>query len=279
MKEKGKFRTIETKALWKFFTVDLEYIWDILFCGSLASKTEKAENRLVYGIVDELRDHVLRFIRNSYPITVINEEGVSNWQPETNFCSLDLIDGTKSLLLGMPLFGVQYAIIVNSIIEEVVIFLPTENKLAGSGLYIAKRGAGAFFVINENVKVPLHVSNVRQLSKATVAFDGPSDDVTKLYRHPLASKIPLIRNFSSFCWAGTRLVRGNHIPLSIDAVIGINNKPWDHIPTILLVEEAGGIITDHLGNPYSLSNYSDIIFSNGHLHKHIIQYLQSDPIF
>ena len=62
--------------------------------------------------------------------------------------------------------------------------------------------------------------------------------------------------------------------MSIDAVVGINNKPWDHIPSILLAEEAGGMVTDYKGNPYSLVNYGDIIFSNGYLHKQIIQYLQ-----
>lgn len=277
MKNKQELR-LRAKMFWQLLTIDLSHIWDILFEGSLASKTTIAENRIVYNIIDELREHVVNFIGNTYDNISINEEGISNWSSEENCCSLDLIDGTKSLLLGMPLFGVQFAIIKNGIIEESMIFLPSEYQLAGSGLYVAKRGLGAFYLINENDSIPLKVSNVKQLATATVAFDGPSDDVTKLYKHPISSKIPLIRNFSSFCWAGTRLIRGHHLPLSIDAVIGINNKPWDHIPSILLVEEAGGIISDFYGNPFSLTNYSNIIFSNRHIHGHIVECLNNTPI-
>jgi len=270
---------LNAKVFWKFFVRDLAHIWTALIEGSIASKTEKANDQIVRTVIDELQDRTLNFLECLYPGIPLNIEGVSQWPPENDYCSVDLVDGTQSLLLGTSLFGIQFAVVVDGVIEESVIFLPTEQRLGG-GFHMAKRNMGAFVVLDENLSIPIHTSKVEKLSKANIAFDGTTHAVALLYQHQhsLTLAVRRIRNMSAFCWAGTRLARGNNLPLSIDAVIGINNKPWDHIPSIALVEQAGGMVTDFYGKPYSLLTCNDLVFSNTHLHNQIVQYLKKNPI-
>jgi fructose-1,6-bisphosphatase/inositol monophosphatase family enzyme len=267
----------KTKIFWKFLVDDLSHIWSTLIEGSLASKTEKANDQLVRSVIVELQDRTLNFLEHLYSGISLNIEGVSKWPPENDYCTIDLVDGTHSLLLGTSLFGLQFAVVINGIIEEVVIFLPSEQRLGG-GFHMTKRNMGAFVVLDENTLIQIHTSKTKSLSKATIAYDGTTHAVALLYQHPLTLAVPRVRNFSAFCWAGTRLARGHNLPLSIDTVVGINNKPWDHIPSIALIEEAGGMVTNFQGEPYSLLTCHDLIFSNTHLHSQIVQCLQDNPI-
>ncbi len=261
----------EIQLIHNFFTNDLSDIWDKYLTESVGSRYSVANNQIVRDYIKVIRTKTYDFIKKHRYGIKINEEGTDNWNKEDYFCSVDLVDGTSSLLLGTPLFGSQFAIFDNGRIDEVFVFIPTEYKLAKSGFYYAKRNKGSFSVINSEI-IQLSVSQVTDLKKSTIAFDGPTKDVAKLYSNPIVNKVTRVRNFSAFCWAGTRLIRGRNIPTSIDAVIGVKNKPWDHVPYVLLTEEAGGKVTNLKGTD-DLGDYSNILFSNGYLHEYIINYI------
>ncbi|MFN4150929.1 MAG: inositol monophosphatase family protein [Candidatus Sericytochromatia bacterium] len=49
-------------------------------------------------------------------------------------------------------------------------------------------------------------------------------------------------------------------------------KPWDIIPGILLVQEAGGVATDNLGK-YDYWETGNIVTANKHIHNQMIEFL------
>jgi fructose-1,6-bisphosphatase/inositol monophosphatase family enzyme len=267
----------DKQSLWRFVAVDLAPLWSRLLEGSVGCRSARANDRLVYDVIDELRCRATAFLEQRYPGLPINEEGCSDWPPRGDCCAVDLVDGTNSLLLGAPLFGLQFASVVGGKIEESVVFLPTEERLGGGGLHVSKRGGGAWLILGGDTEIRLQVSSVRELARASIAVDGTTPTVGKLYHPPLVASVTRIRNFGAFCWAGTRLARGAHLPVSIDAVVAVGNKPWDHLPCIGLVEEAGGVVTD-FDRPYTLARCSELVFSNGHLHEGLLHHLRGADI-
>jgi len=50
-------------------------------------------------------------------------------------------------------------------------------------------------------------------------------------------------------------------------------EPWDVAPGVLLIQEAGGEVTDFKGNPWKLET-SDLLFSNGRVHTAMLNLLR-----
>ncbi len=60
----------------------------------------------------------------------------------------------------------------------------------------------------------------------------------------------------SSCIALTTMMRGS---LEGRAIVTAGHRPWDGWPIALFTEEAGGIVTDHDGNPYRTNDCSNLI--------------------
>jgi myo-inositol-1(or 4)-monophosphatase len=61
---------------------------------------------------------------------------------------------------------------------------------------------------------------------------------------------------------------------SLDAAILISPRPWDMAAGSLLVQEAGGRVTDFEGRPWSL-NSENILATNGKIHEELLKVLNS----
>jgi myo-inositol-1(or 4)-monophosphatase len=61
-----------------------------------------------------------------------------------------------------------------------------------------------------------------------------------------------------------------------EAYFTTNIEPWDVAPGVLLVQEAGGEVTDFEGNQWKLER-SDLLFSNGRVHSAMLDLLRRQP--
>ena len=59
----------------------------------------------------------------------------------------------------------------------------------------------------------------------------------------------------------------------VDSFVTLNISPWDVAAGALCVEEAGGVVTDFDGSPWTL-NKSDVCMSNGIIHQDILEKVQ-----
>ena len=130
-------------------------------------------------------------------------------------------------------------------------------------LFVAEKGKGAF--LNGR---PLRVSPVAELAEALVATGFPSRK-----RH--AS--PNIHFYHEFTLRSHGVRRAGSAALDLayvaagrmEAFWEFNLNPWDTAAGILLVEEAGGRVTDFSGNPYRIAS-DEILASNGHIQPELL---------
>ena len=153
---------------------------------------------------------------------------------------IDPIDGTRSFISGHPLFGMLIGRMIDGQMQASVVNLP-----ALSEIYSAARGEGAFF---GNTRI--FTSGRTNLGEAMLYIN----EGDKIWRgwpdvHARLMSSGRERRFSYDCGPYALLAAGH-----IDAVVDCDLEPYDYLPVSLLVEEAGGKITDWDGNPLGMGS-------------------------
>ena len=191
------------------------------------------------------------------------EQKIPRGRFDTGFI-VDPLDGTTNFTCGTPVWGVNIARIEAGETSAGVSFLP-----ASKDLFSAERGAGAW----RNGK-RIRVSSASTLSEATVIFcHGYSPAQmrrgAKLYAviHP---KIRYCRMYGSAAFEMGMVAAG-----AVDAFVYTGPKPWDIAPGVLLVEEAGGVVTDEAGRAWTPGRAARVLLcSNGILHDQLLSLIR-----
>jgi len=180
---------------------------------------------------------------------------------------VDPLDGTTNFAHGFPHFAVSLgleqrpaglAADADGTLVAGVLYDPMRDEL-----FTAERGRGAQL----NGK-PMHVSRIGELAEALLATGFPSRK-----RH--AS--PNIHFYQEFTLRSHGVRRAGSAALDLayvacgrlEAFWEFNLNPWDTAAGILLVEEAGGQVTDYAGRHYRLAS-DEILASNGAIHEELV---------
>ena len=180
---------------------------------------------------------------------------------------VDPLDGTTNFAHGFPQFCVSLGLEQrppgakpdeDGTLVAGVIYDPLRDEL-----FTAERGRGAR--LNGE---PVHVSRARELAEALLATGFPSRK-----RH--AS--PNIHFYQEFTLRSHGVRRAGSAALDLAYVAcgrlegfwEFNLNPWDTAAGILLVEEAGGRVTDYAGRHYRLAS-NEILASNGAIHNELL---------
>ena len=172
---------------------------------------------------------------------------------------IDPLDGTQNFARGSPIFGTTVALEEDGEIVLAVIYLPK----IGEKLYAIK-GKGAFL----NGK-KISVSN-RHDDKSAILFGGMrqinKSEKTKQMFLALNRKYP-------HCFRVMGCATYNAASVAIgraEALVSPGSKPWDLAAGCLIIQEAGGIVSDSLGQKIDIYK-SDFVLSNKAIHKDIIK--------
>jgi len=180
---------------------------------------------------------------------------------------VDPLDGTTNYAHGMPLFATSIALERDGQLLVGVVHFPALNET-----YTAVRGRGAW----RNGE-PLRVSGETRLENALLVTGFPHDfgpGKANNLDH-LEALVPRSRGMRMLGTAATDLV---YVASGVfDAYWDLDNAPWDVAAGVLLVEEAGGRVTDMDGGPLDLMN-PRILASNGHLHDELLAVLRRGRI-
>jgi myo-inositol-1(or 4)-monophosphatase len=180
---------------------------------------------------------------------------------------VDPLDGTTNFAHGFPQFAVSMGLErrpagtapdADGTLVAGVIYDPLRDEL-----FTAERGRGA--LLNGR---RMQISRARELAEALLATGFPSRK-----RH--AS--PNIHFYQEFTLRSHGVRRAGSAALDLayvacgrlDAYWEFNLNTWDTAAGILLVEEAGGRVTDFAGNKYRLAS-DEILASNGAVHDELI---------
>ncbi len=190
---------------------------------------------------------------------IVAEEGGSQ-AGSSDYCwYVDPLDGTTNYAHGFPMFCVTLGLACRDELIVGVVFDPTRNDL-----YTAERGAGAY--LNDR---RLHVSHTEQLSECLVATGFP----------PFATNHDLnIQFYFHFTELSHGLGRAGSAALDLcsvaagrfDAFWELKLNPWDKAAGSLLVNEAGGRMSDIRGHPFNLLG-DDVFASNGCVHDQMLK--------
>jgi histidinol phosphatase-like enzyme (inositol monophosphatase family) len=175
---------------------------------------------------------------------------------------IDPIDGTKSFVSGMPLYGVLVGLEVDGTPAVGVCHFPAlgETLSAATGLGCYWNGRRA------------RVSGVDRLDEATLGYSDSRDLADRMGAHwaRLSHAVRLVRGWGD-CY-GHCLVATGRLDVMLDAAM----NPWDCCALVPIVREAGGAFTDWTGTPRI--DGGDAYSTNGRLHAEIGRYLAQAPL-
>jgi inositol-phosphate phosphatase/L-galactose 1-phosphate phosphatase/histidinol-phosphatase len=205
---------------------------------------------------DRAAERVMReLIERRFPDHGILGEEFGPLRPQAEFVwTLDPIDGTKSFISGVPLFGTLIALNrrgrpILGIIDQPI---SRERWVGAAGCPTTLNGAA------------ISVRPCRDLAAATLFATAPDmfagDDAPAFAR--LAAAVKLVR-FGADCYAYGLLAAG-----FIDLVAEARLKPYDFCPMVPIVEGAGGVITDWRGAALDLAaDGHALVAGDGALHR------------
>lgn len=211
------------------------------------------------------------FARTMPDIPVLSEEDDHEWPPKfDDFILLDPMDGTHNFLMGMPTFGVMLSLFEKRELVLSSFYLPLESMMGLPAFYFAIKGGGAWMT-GKDGRLPLKVSGQKKLDETFLVLEGPSKKIeASELAHAAKVAVRRYRAGISCVWGFTRVAMGGTLSAPADVMLSIDNKPTDNMHGCLLIEEAGGKVTDLNGNPWSLENCSTLLYSNGHLHEQVL---------
>ena len=221
--------------------------------SSIVTKADLESEKLIFEI-----------LKSSFPKHnfVSEEKGRENNNSEYTWV-IDPLDGTGPYFSGMPNFGVSVGLLKGKVPIVGVINLPALRILAW-----AEAGKGAY-LNGERTRV----SRQKEIGKAMVGFDlawqrQRGEEIDKLLR-PLAPKVRYTPILGCTVNGLVNLACGIY-----DAYVHWAYQ-WDYVAGAVIVNEAGGKLTDYQGKEIDWSEETmSVLASNGLLHRKIVNLIR-----
>ena len=227
----------------------------VRFKGEIDIVTEAdhhAESMIIAAIHQQYPDH-----------DILAEESPATHTGSLYRWIIDPLDGTTNYAHGYPVFCVSIALEREGICILGVVFNPMLEEM-----FVAEKGQGAF--LNDK---PVAVSETTEISRSLLATGFPYDiRLTKEnnmdHFESMALKAQAIRRAGSAALDLAYVAAGR-----FDGFWELKLSPWDTAAGCLLVQEAGGVITDLYGEAFTLTA-PHVIASNGNIHGQILSVLR-----
>jgi myo-inositol-1(or 4)-monophosphatase len=214
----------------------------------LVTEADRASERL---IVERLRA--------SFPDHgIVAEEGGGHTSPSDYRWYVDPLDGTTNFAHGFPVFNVALGLECAGEMVAAITYDPLRDEI-----FTAEKGGGAF-LNGERI----HVSKVRHLQDSLVATGFPSrkrhENVNVHFYYQLALLSHGVRR------AGAAAIDLAYVACGrLDAFWEFGLKPWDMAGGLLLVQEAGGRLSDMTGGAAWITS-PHLLADNGAIHDEIL---------
>jgi myo-inositol-1(or 4)-monophosphatase len=199
--------------------------------------------------------HITSRLRAAYPDhSIVAEEG-NNTTGSTGYCwYVDPLDGTTNFAHGYPVYNTTLALEKDGELIAGVIYDGTRDEM-----FTAERGAGAF--LNGQ---PIRVSQAKTIEDALFCTGFPSKrrhlNINIHFYYQLAMITHGVRR------AGAAAIDLAYVACGrLDGFWEFQLSPWDMAAGKLLIEEAGGKVTDMHGRPHTLKSYS-LLSTNSLIH-------------
>jgi myo-inositol-1(or 4)-monophosphatase len=222
----------------------------------LITEADRASEKL---IVERLRSY--------FPAhNIVAEEGGGHDSTSEYRWFVDPLDGTTNFAHSFPVFNVTLGLERAGELIAGVVFDPIRQEM-----FTAERGAGAYL---NNRRI--HVSAAKCVADSLSSTGFPSrkrhHNVNIHFYYQLAMASHGVRRTGSAAIDLAYVAAGR-----LDFYWEFGLKPWDMAAGCLLVQEAGGRVSDMKGAPHSVTASDHLLADNGALHEEVLH--SFDEIF
>ncbi|MFH1489455.1 MAG: inositol monophosphatase family protein [Pseudomonadota bacterium] len=233
--------------------------------GKIKQITKKGVIDLVTEADVQAEKAVLDILKHHFPEDgILTEEAGAHQKNAERVWIIDPLDGTTNFAHTYPVYAVSIALEINGETVLGVVHDPSRQES-----FEAVRGAGAF--LNRR---PITVSQMKEPRDALLATGFP------YYMHQRPQRVFVLFEKMLPLVQGVR--RGGSAALDLcyiaagrlDGMWEEGLKPWDTAAGSVIVEEAGGRLTDYEGRDYT-PRLDTIVASNGVLHAMMLTELRS----
>jgi myo-inositol-1(or 4)-monophosphatase len=233
--------------------------------GTEYAITYKGEVDLVTEIDEEAEQVIRKELLGTFPsYGMLAEEGGELAGEVDARWIVDPLDGTINYAHGLPIFCVSVALERAGEMVLGVVHDPIREET-----FVAERGRGA--TLNGE---PINVSNTDELIRALIATGFPYDraEMPEALEHfgRFAATTQGIRRLGSAALDLCYVASGR-----IDGYYERGIWTWDLAAGSVILEEAGGKLTDYRGGVLDLEG-REIVASNGRLHRSIVRLMEDD---
>jgi myo-inositol-1(or 4)-monophosphatase len=202
-------------------------------------------------------------IRHQFPgHGLFGEEGARHNLDSDYRWYIDPLDGTTNFAHGFPVFCVSLGLEYKKELVAGVVFDPTRNEV-----FAAEKGSGAF-LNGERI----YVSKVNNLSESLSGTGFPSHKRHKnpniLFYHVITLRSHGVRRAGSAALDLANIASGR-----LDGFWEFNLNPWDTAAGVVLVREAGGMVTYMDGSAWKIESQQTLA-TNGLIHRQMLDVMR-----
>ncbi len=224
------------------------------------SVREKGPSDLVTEADVAAQEEVRQILLSAFPKHgLLGEENASIPSRDNGYrWIVDPLDGTTNYVHGIPFYCVSIALEQHGELAVGVVYDPVSGEC-----FTARRSEGAYLNGRK-----LNVSQVQQLSQAVVASSFPPQvlpDAVELRQFvDLTQRTQSMRRMGSSALNLCYVAAGRY-----DAYWSQSTKLWDIAAGVLLVQEAGGVVTDPSGEVFRIEPPHFIAAASSSLHREL----------
>ncbi len=229
--------------------------------------TEKARSSLVTQADVNAENLIKRKLQRAYPkFTFLGEESGPSAAEDSSTPTwhVDPLDGTTNFVHGFPMFCVSIGLALGNNPLVGVIYIPTLKETLHASKGNGARFNGKKMTVSKRAKISeclfttgfAYIRDEEQLSPEINRFKKVHLEA-RAVRRPGAAAIDL-----AYVAAGI-----------FDGFWEKNLASWDVCAGACLVQEAGGMVTDYMGNPFLLGN-REVLATNKIIHSEMVEVLR-----
>lgn len=205
----------------------------------MVETTQKGANDFVTNIDQDAEKAIIATIRKSYPLhSIIGEEFGQDQGDDPDYqWIVDPLDGTSNFIKGIPHFCVSIALKVKGKLDQAVVYDPLRAEL-----FTASRGAGA-----QLNGYRIRCTPAKDLNGTILATGFPHKNKHQLDDYLTVFNTLFMQTSDIRCAGSAALDLAYVAAGRLDGFWEIGLKPWDTAAGQLLVQEAGGMITNFTG--------------------------------
>lgn len=196
---------------------------------------------------------------------IAEESSKNNYNLDGITWIVDPVDGTTNLMYDFQHSAISVGLFIDGTPRLGFIYNPTRNEF-----FSAEKGKGAF--LNGN---PIEVSKCSDIKDALIGFGTTPYDRTKVNK-----TFDITKNIFSACRdvrrSGSASLDIAYVACGrLDGFYELTLQPWDFAAGLIILEEAGGKLTDCTGIKTSLLESTSVCVSNGKIHSKLLTYFES----